>query len=83
MTPLAVHDTLMNTQYFCWNKYNNLHSCLFYCILSTNSQSGVWLQMGRGLVNQFIDHLYTQLGTTSNYNAIPNLTTLQITTAPA
>jgi hypothetical protein len=34
-------------------------------------------------MNGFIDHLYTSLGTTSNYNAIYNLNTLQITTAPA
>jgi hypothetical protein len=31
----------------------------------------------------FIDHFYTPLGTTSNYSAIANLHTLQITTAPA
>jgi hypothetical protein len=30
-------------------------------------------------VNGFIDHLYTSLGTTSNYSAIANLHTLQIT----
>jgi hypothetical protein len=34
-------------------------------------------------VNGFIDHLYTQLVTTSNYNAIANLHTLQITRAHA
>jgi hypothetical protein len=38
--------------------------------------------MGFGLVNAFIDHLYTPLATTSNYSAITNLHTLQITTAP-
>jgi hypothetical protein len=32
-------------------------------------------------MNGFIDHIYTQLGTTSNYNAIINLHTLQITAA--
>jgi hypothetical protein len=31
----------------------------------------------------FIDHLYTKLGTTSNYNAIADLHTLQINTAHA
>jgi hypothetical protein len=36
-----------------------------------------------GLVNGFIDHLYTPLGNTSNYSAIADLHTLQITTAPA
>jgi hypothetical protein len=36
-----------------------------------------------GLANGFIDHLYTQLGTTSNYSATANLHTLQITTAIA
>jgi hypothetical protein len=34
-------------------------------------------------VDRFIDHLYTPLGTTSNYSAIADLYTLQITTAPA
>jgi hypothetical protein len=35
------------------------------------------------LENAFIDHLYTQLVTTSNYNATSNLQNSQITTAPA
>jgi hypothetical protein len=35
------------------------------------------------MVNGFIDHLYTPLGTKSIYNAIANLRTLQIATAPA
>jgi hypothetical protein len=39
----------------------------------------VCLQTGYGLVNRFIDHLYTPLGTTSNYSATANLRTLQIT----
>jgi hypothetical protein len=39
--------------------------------------------MGYGLVNGFIDHLYTRLGTTSNYIAIANLNTLQMTTVHA
>jgi hypothetical protein len=34
-------------------------------------------------VNGFIDHLYTQLGTTLNYSATANLNDSQITTAPA
>jgi hypothetical protein len=37
---------------------------------------------GYGLDIGFTDHLYTQLGTTSNHSAITNLHTLQITTAP-
>jgi hypothetical protein len=36
-----------------------------------------------GLDTGFIDHLYTQRRTTSNYSAIANLHTLQITTAHA
>jgi hypothetical protein len=36
---------------------------------------------GFGLDIGFIDHLYTQLGTTSNYIAIANLHNSQITTA--
>jgi hypothetical protein len=43
----------------------------------------VWLQTGFGLEIGFIDHLYTQLGTTSNYSAITDLHTLRITTAEA
>jgi hypothetical protein len=39
--------------------------------------------MRYGLVNGFIDHLYTALRTTSNYSIIANLHILQITTAPA
>jgi hypothetical protein len=35
------------------------------------------------MVNGFIDHLYTPLGTTSNYSATANLHNSQITTAPA
>jgi hypothetical protein len=31
------------------------------------------------LVNGFSDHLYTSLGTTSNYSAVANLHTLKIT----
>jgi hypothetical protein len=34
-------------------------------------------------VNEFFDHLYTPLGTTSNYRAIVVLHTSQIITAPA
>jgi hypothetical protein len=36
-----------------------------------------------GLVNGFIDHLHTWLGTTSNYSAASNLHNSQTTTAPA
>jgi hypothetical protein len=38
---------------------------------------------GFGLVSGFIDHLYIQIRTTSNYSAIPNLHTLQTTTTTA
>jgi hypothetical protein len=38
---------------------------------------------GLDFVNGFIDHLYTPLGTTSNYSATANLHNSQITTAPA
>jgi hypothetical protein len=38
--------------------------------------------MGYGLDIGFIDHLYTPLGTTSNYSATANLRNSQITTAP-
>jgi hypothetical protein len=36
-----------------------------------------------GLVTRFIDHLHTQLLTTSNYNATTDLHTLQITVTEA
>jgi hypothetical protein len=39
--------------------------------------------MGFGLVTGFIEHLYTQLVTTSTYTAITSLHTLQITKAQA
>jgi hypothetical protein len=39
--------------------------------------------MGYGLVNGFIDHLYTPLGTTRYYGTTVNLHNVQITTAPA
>jgi hypothetical protein len=39
--------------------------------------------MGYGLVNGFIDHLYTPLGTTDSYRATADLHNSQITTAPA
>jgi hypothetical protein len=39
--------------------------------------------MGFVLVNGFIDHLYTWLGTTSSYSVIANLYTLQMTTTQA
>jgi hypothetical protein len=35
------------------------------------------------LMNGFIDHIYTPLGTTSNYSGIANLHNSQINTAPA
>jgi hypothetical protein len=37
------------------------------------SRSAVWLQKGFGLVNAFIDHLYTRLVSTRNYCATANL----------
>jgi hypothetical protein len=43
----------------------------------------VWLQTGFGLVNGFIEYLYTQHGTTSTYNATVELHTFHITTALA
>jgi hypothetical protein len=39
--------------------------------------------MGIGLVNEFTDHSYTRLETTSSYSAIANLRNSQIATAPA
>jgi hypothetical protein len=42
-----------------------------------------WLQIGVELVNGFIGHLYTRLGTTSNYSVTTNIYNSQSTTAPA
>jgi hypothetical protein len=39
--------------------------------------------MGYGLVNGFINHLNTPLGTTHNYSAVTGLHSSQITTAHA
>jgi hypothetical protein len=39
--------------------------------------------MEYGLMNGFTDHLYTSLGTTSNYSTVANLHNLQIINAPA
>jgi hypothetical protein len=44
---------------------------------------GMLLQTGYGLVNGFIDYLYTALGTTRNYSTIVNLHSSKITTASA
>jgi hypothetical protein len=41
---------------------------------------GCELYMEYGLVNGFIDHLYTSLGTASNYSPTYNLHTLRIAT---
>jgi hypothetical protein len=49
-------------------------------ILSHSRSDYRW---GFGLDIGFTGHLYTQLGTTSNYSTIANLHTLQITTAHA
>jgi hypothetical protein len=38
---------------------------------------------GFGLVTRFIDHLFTQLITTSNYNSLTGLHTLKITVTAA
>jgi hypothetical protein len=44
----------------------------------------MWLyERGFGLVNGFIDHLYSRLGNTSNYSATANLHNSHITIAPA
>jgi hypothetical protein len=45
----------------------------------------VWsdYRRGFGLDIEFIDHLYTRLGTTSSYSTTSNLQNSQITTAPA
>jgi hypothetical protein len=39
--------------------------------------------MGFGLMNGFIDHLYTRLGRTSNYNVIASFHNSQVTTEPS
>jgi hypothetical protein len=49
----------------------------------SNCHDLVWLYTRFRLVSGFTDHLYTQLGTTSNYSAIANLQNSQITTASA
>jgi hypothetical protein len=43
----------------------------------------VWQQTGFGFMTGFIDHFTTRVGNMSNYSAIANLRTLEITRAPA
>jgi hypothetical protein len=59
------------------------HPILTDCLPKILSPVRLWLSTGFGLVNRFIDILYTRLGTTSNYSAIADLHILQITTASA
>jgi hypothetical protein len=57
---------------------NFMQVYLTYChVYVCETIEGVWTG------EWFIDHLYTPLKTTSNYNAIANLHNSQITTAPA
>jgi hypothetical protein len=63
LTPSAMNNT---------HKYSILNSLIYIVTCS------VWLYTGFGFVSRFIDHLYTPLGTTSNYSAIANLHNLQI-----
>jgi hypothetical protein len=51
--------------------------CMYCHVVWSDSRRGFELNIG------FIDFFSTRLGTTSNYSAIANLHTLQITTAPA
>jgi hypothetical protein len=63
-----------------WFKESSVVCRLSDCIFIVTR---VCLWAGFGLVNGFIDHLHTQLGTACNYSAIANLHNSQITTAPS
>jgi hypothetical protein len=69
----------MLSDYHCGNfDYFNNKPIWRYChVRVCDSRRGFGLDIG------FIDHLYTQLVSTSNYTAIADLSTLQITTADA
>jgi hypothetical protein len=62
-----------------WTPHTSLISTYSFVL----SRVRVTTRGGFGLGIGFIDHLYTQLGTTSNYSAIANLHALQFTTAHA
>jgi hypothetical protein len=62
-----------NFNFFPYISPQRIHTVTLYVCLWT----------GFGLVNAFIDHLFTPPRTTSNYSAITNLHTLRITTAVA
>jgi hypothetical protein len=76
---------LLREFYFLYNRifirflmyWYNLH-CLLYILSHVT-----WLWTGFGLVNGFVDHLYTWLVSTSKYSATTDLRNSQITTAPA
>jgi hypothetical protein len=59
----------------------SLYSCAQDQILIILSRSMSDCRQSFGLDIGFIDHLHTQLGTTSNYSAIANLHNLKATTA--
>jgi hypothetical protein len=80
--PLLANILMISTAYRKFHTGHNffqfLHSSSQYCLLWThlncNASSNILSRfMGFGLVKGFIDHLYTRLGTTSNYSGIANL----------
>jgi hypothetical protein len=70
-----LNDSNMNWQYHLLNNILSVSHGKYCHVLR-----GVWLWTGYGFVNGFIDHLYTPLGTTSNYRAIAIPHTLKTTT---
>jgi hypothetical protein len=79
METVCYTETLVNLD-------QNIYLFMVYLITPSIILSGfrgLWLKTESGLVNWFVDHPYTRLGATSNYSAIADLHTLQITTASA
>jgi hypothetical protein len=70
---MSVRLLLQTFLYSCQQQDETWTWTVWFCITSAT----FWVDIG------YIDHLYTRLGTKSNYSVIANLHTLHITTAHA
>jgi hypothetical protein len=66
-----------------WKWCSYLHSLQIWAQVLLYCHALEWLQTVFLLDIGFVDHLYTRLGTSSNYSATANLHALQMTTAHA
>jgi hypothetical protein len=80
MHEAKMHETCTSNSRIIWSilvskifcRLRSLHIVTCMCV----TIDGIW-------IDEFIDHLYTRLGITSNYSATATLHSSQITTAPA